>query len=253
MSRAYQSFEYGIKDAEELLAHFDAINANPPPPNAEVLKRAGLVMALTAWETYVEDRLLEEMNKKIGAVAGSYVGNFILKKLHTDLKQFHNPSSDKTKRIFQEYLGLDVTEGWSWANYEPEKARSTLNSWIGKRGDAVHRSKPFNNGSPVAHLIKRDELEKVIRFIKDLVKATDAYVDNNLSAGDRPQRVNYRHSATNTPHARPTVQVGWLIPIPSPSHPSLAIRPPASSICLRIAPTHGKNRPENRSHSPSRA
>ncbi len=180
MSRAYQSFEYGIKDAEELLAHFDAINTNPPPANAEVLKRAGLVMALTAWETYVEDRLLEEMNKKLGVVAGSYVGDFVLKKLHTDLKQFHNPSSDKTKRIFQEYLGLDVTEGWTWANFEPEKAKSTLNSWIGKRGDAVHRSKPINNGAPVAHLIKRDELEKVIRFVKELVKATDTYVDANL-------------------------------------------------------------------------
>ena len=98
--------------------------------------------------------------------------------LHRPVKQFHNPTSDKTKRIFQEYLGLDVTEGWSWANFEPEKAKTTLNSWIGKRGDAVHRSKPINNGSPVAHLIKRDELEKVIRFIKDLVKATDAYVDS---------------------------------------------------------------------------
>ena len=51
MSRAYQSFEHGIKDAEELLAHFDDLNTNPPPQNAEVLKRAGLVMALTAWET----------------------------------------------------------------------------------------------------------------------------------------------------------------------------------------------------------
>ncbi|MDH2244237.1 HEPN domain-containing protein, partial [Pseudomonas sp. GD03909] len=120
------------------------------------------------------------MNKKLGVVAGSYIGNFVLNKLHTDLKQFHNPSSDKTKRIFQEYLGLDVTKGWYWANYEPEKARSTLNGWIGKRGDAVHRSKPINNGSPVAHLIKRDELEKVIRFIKELVKATDAYVDENV-------------------------------------------------------------------------
>ena len=98
MSRAYQSFEFGIKDAEELLAHFDAINANPPPANAEVLKRAGLVMALTAWETYVEDRLLEEMNKKLGIVSGSYIGNFVLKRLQTDLKQFHNPNSDKTKR-----------------------------------------------------------------------------------------------------------------------------------------------------------
>lgn len=180
MSRAYQSFEYGIKDAEELLAHFDVINTNPPPSNAEVLKRAGLVMALTAWETYVEDRLQEEMDKKLGAVAGSYVGDFVMKKLRTDLKQFHNPSSDKTKRIFQEYLDLDVTEGWSWANYEPEKARSTLNTWISKRGDAVHRSKPVNNGVPVAHLIKRDELEKVIRFVKDIVKATDSYIDRSL-------------------------------------------------------------------------
>ena len=132
MSRAYQSFEYGIKDAEELLAHFDALNANPPPANAEVLKRAGLVMALTAWETYVEDRLLEEMNKKLGVVAGSYVGDFVLKKLHTDLKQFHNPSSDKTKRIFQEYLGLDVTEGWSWAGCSGDNGGGSAAGDVGR-------------------------------------------------------------------------------------------------------------------------
>jgi hypothetical protein len=180
MSRAFQSFDFGIKDAEELLAHFDAVDSNPPPPNAEVLKRAGLVMALTAWETYVEDRLLEEMNKKLGVVAGSYVGNFVLKKLHQDLKQVHNPSSEKTKRIFIEYLGLDVTEGWSWANYDMEKAKTTLNGWIAKRGDAVHRSKTVSGGSPVAHLIRREELEKVIRFIRELVKATDLFIEKNV-------------------------------------------------------------------------
>lgn len=178
MSRAFHSFEYGIKDAEELLTHFDAMNTNPPPANAEVLKRAGLVMALTAWETYVEDRLQESMGKKLGAVSGSYVGNFVLKKLHHDLKQFHNPNADKTKRIFQEYLDIDVTEGWAWANHDCAKATTTLNYWISKRGDAVHRSKPpATAGAPVAHLIKRDELDKVIRFIKDLVKATEAYVE----------------------------------------------------------------------------
>ena len=94
MSRALQSFDFGIKDADELLAHFDAVNVKPPPANAEVLKRAGLVMALTAWETYVEDRLLEEMNKKLAVVAGSYVGEFVSKKLQNDLRQFHNPNSD---------------------------------------------------------------------------------------------------------------------------------------------------------------
>lgn len=177
MSRAMQSFEYGIKDAEELLAHFDNANDHPPPANAEVLKRAGLVMALTAWETYVEDRLEEEMNQRLGVVAGSYVGDFVLKKLAADLKQFHNPTAEKTKRIFLEYLGLDVTDGWCWANHEPEKVKATLNGWISKRGDAVHRSRPVSNGTPVAHLVKRDELEKVIRFLKELVKATDLYIE----------------------------------------------------------------------------
>jgi hypothetical protein len=141
VSKAFQGFEYAIRDADELLGHFDAVNRKPPPDSAEVLKRAGLVMALTAWETYVEDLLLEIMQRKLGAVTGSYVGDFVMKKLHQDLKQFHNPSSDKTKRIFVEYVGLDVTLGWTWANYDPEKARSALNSWIAKRGDAVHRSR----------------------------------------------------------------------------------------------------------------
>ena len=180
MSLAKASFEHGIKDAEELLAHFDAINSNPPPANAEVLKRAGLVMALTAWETYVEDRVTEGVQKRLAAVAGSYVGNFILKKLQLELRQFHNPNSDKTKRLFVDYLDIDVTQGWSWANHEPEKAKAALNRWISKRGDAVHRSKPLNQGLHTAHLIKRDELEKVIRFIKDLVKTTEAHLDCNL-------------------------------------------------------------------------
>ncbi|MFM4819799.1 HEPN domain-containing protein [Aeromonas hydrophila] len=163
-----------------MLAHFDGINANPPPPSSEVLKRAGLVMALTAWETYVEDRLVEEMHKKLAIVQGSYLGDFILKKLHADLKSFHNPTSDKTKKIFMDYLGFDVTEGWRWSNYEPDKARSTLNQWIKKRGEAAHRSKPISTGVLAPHLIKRDELEKVIRFIRDLVKSTDCYINEKI-------------------------------------------------------------------------
>lgn len=103
-------------------------------------------MALTAWETYVEDRITEAMDKRLAAVAGSYVGEFIQKKLQQELKQFHNPTSDKTKRLFIDYLGIDITQGWNWANNDPEKAKKSLNEWISKRGDAVHRSKPITNG-----------------------------------------------------------------------------------------------------------
>jgi hypothetical protein len=181
MSRALTDFESGIKDAEELLTHFDSLNQRALSSNVEVLKRAALVMAFTAWETYVEDRLVEEVKAKLGFVAGSALGNFVLNKLERDLKTFHNPDSEKTKRIFMDYLGLDVTEGWHWQHYDPKRAATSLNGGIAKRGEAVHRSRPANNGVPQAHLIKRDELEKTIRFIRDLVKATDVFLAETRS------------------------------------------------------------------------
>ena len=173
MSRAKTTFESSIKDAEDLLAHFDAINKNPPPENAEVLKRAGLIMALTAWETYVEDRLVEAMQLRLRAVDGSYVGKFVLSRLEEELKRFHNPNSDKTKRLFHDYLGVDVTATWTWQHFDTTKVKKTLDDLIVKRGDAVHRSKPAHSGTPAAHLVKRDDLEKAVRFLKALVDATE--------------------------------------------------------------------------------
>ena len=131
-------------------------------------------MALTAWETYVEDRVREEVARRLRVVNGSYVGKFVAMRLEDELKRFHNPASDKTKRLFLDFLEVDVTTGWEWANYDSAKARKTLDELISKRGDAVHRSKPLSVGaSPAPHLIKRDDLEKAIRFLKCLVEATD--------------------------------------------------------------------------------
>jgi len=173
MSKAKSTFETSIKDAEELLAHFDGL-PKPPPQSADVLKRAGLVMALTAWETYVEDLAMEDVTARLRVVDGSYVGKFVLKRLDDELKRFHNPTSDKVKRLFVDFLEVDVTAHWEWSNYDCAKAKKTLDELISKRGDAVHRSKPAAAGaSPVPHLVKREDLDKAIRFLKALVEATD--------------------------------------------------------------------------------
>lgn len=172
MSRAKTTFEGSIEDATLLLQHFDNIHKQSPE-NAEVLKRAGLVMALTAWETYVEDRILEAVESRLKVVNGSSIGNFVLKKLEEELRRFHNPTSEKTKRIFLDYLEIDVTASWKWQNFTPELSRKTLDELISKRGDAVHRSKPSNGGTTSPHLVKREDLEKVIRFLKNLVDVTD--------------------------------------------------------------------------------
>ena len=70
--------------------------------------------------------------------------------------------------LFKAYFDVDVTEGWKWDNYYPPQAKKVLNEFISKRGDAAHQANTSNSQS---HLIKRDELEKAIRFLKGLVRA----------------------------------------------------------------------------------
>jgi hypothetical protein len=174
MSKAKIAFENSITDAVALLAHFDAM-PKPPGDSAEVLKRAGLVMAMTAWETYVEDRIREEVGNRLRVIDGSHVGKFVLKRLEDELKRFHSPTSEKTKTLFFDYLEIDVTSQWQWQHYDCVRARKTLDDLIMKRGDAVHRSRQQPpTGAPAPHLVKREDLERSIRFLKSLVDATDS-------------------------------------------------------------------------------
>ena len=172
MSKAASTFATAIEDSESLLKLFDQMHKNNAA-SAEVLKRAGLVMAVTAWETYVEDRLKEAVETRLKVLSGSPVGKFVSGKLAEELKRLHNPTANKTKRLFLDYLDIDVTAGWNWANSEPDSAKKALDSLLTKRGDAVHRAKPQNGGSPAPHLVKRDDLEKAIRLIKNLVESTE--------------------------------------------------------------------------------
>ena len=180
-SRAFQTFEHAIQDADDLLKHFDALNKQPPPPEIEVLKRASLVMALAALETYVEDKIVEAADAVSGLGSEeNHLVKFYKSSLESDLKFFHTPSTDRVKAIFVKYLNIDVTEGLTWNNYDPTKARSELNKIAKKRGDVAHRSWRPVAGHPTPHAVTREDLRKSIRFIKDLVKATDAFISEQL-------------------------------------------------------------------------
>ena len=178
-SNALQTFEHAIQDADDLLNHFDALNTNPPPPEIEVLKRASLVMALAALETYFEDRLVEEVELIAeGAGAQPHLADFFMDSLVGDLKVFHTPSTDRVRPIYKKYLGVDITECWSWNNCEPVMARKELNRLAKKRGDIAHRSKrpQLGEGPPKPHAVTRDDLRKHLFFIKQIAQSTDVYL-----------------------------------------------------------------------------
>lgn len=171
-SRASRTFDHAIQDAVDLVNHFDKLNTQPPPPENEVLKRASLVMALAALETYFEDRLVEAVDALCGG--DSAQTRFMRDSLVNDLKYFHTPSADRVRPLFQKYLGLDITDSWKWNMMEPSGARNELNKLAKKRGDIAHRSGRPATGVPAKHAVSRDDLRRHIHFIRKLVVATDA-------------------------------------------------------------------------------
>ena len=172
-SKAQETFNQSIQDAENLLAHFNKLNTQPPPAENEVLKRAGLIMAMTAWETYVEDRVLEAALHRLAALTDSSIGNFVQSKLDEEIKRLHNPTSDKSIQLFRDFAGVDLTEHWEWNNYPAKLVRERLNQYMKLRGDVVHRSRAVQAGQNPAHPVRKEDLERVISFLKDLVKATE--------------------------------------------------------------------------------
>ena len=88
-------------------------------------------------------------------------------------KRFFNPNSDRTKRLFSDYFETDITQGWKWENYDVPQAKKALDALIDKRGDAAHKANTTTKKNGAPHLVKRDELEKAIRFLKGLVAATE--------------------------------------------------------------------------------
>ncbi|MBN8514518.1 HEPN domain-containing protein [Accumulibacter sp.] len=180
MSTAHDTFKHSIRDATDLLEHFDRVNVQPPPENAEVLKRASLVMALAALETYIEDRITEAAVVTAQGAKESLLGRFYADSLANDLRYFHAPSTDKVRNLFKRYLYIDVTQGWRWNNYEPARAKGELDRLVSKRGDIAHRSLPPKGPIASPHIVTRDAMRKHVQFVCDLAQATDKYLEDNL-------------------------------------------------------------------------
>lgn len=110
MSKAEVAFVESIRDAENLLTHFNSLNTKPPPPEIEVLKRAGLIMTMTAWETYVEDRVAEALRVRLAPLSGSSIAALIETKLAEEIKRLHNPASQQTIQLFRDYVDVDLSQ-----------------------------------------------------------------------------------------------------------------------------------------------
>lgn len=163
-------FATAIADAERLLELFDKLS-KPEQQANEVLKRAALVMTLTAWETFIESWLKTQMYQKLTALKGSFAGDYIQKKFNDAINRLHNPDATKVRQLSLEFLQFDVTDPWQWNNFDKQMVCTQLNKYLALRGDVVHQGRSSHDPKN-PHLVKRDELDKAIRFFRQLVEVT---------------------------------------------------------------------------------
>jgi hypothetical protein len=116
---------------------------------------------------------MEAAQHRLAALADSSIGNFVQLKLDEEIKRLHNPTSDKSIQLFRDFAGVDLTDHWEWNNYPSKLVRERLNQYMKLRGDVVHRSRTVQAGQNQAHPVRKEDLERVISFLKDLVKATE--------------------------------------------------------------------------------
>lgn len=171
MTKAAEAFYLSIKDAEQILQFADKYKgdkATGAPVDMEALKRAGLILAMAAWETYVENCVREKVASMLAVLSGSTVASIVTEQMEIDLRKLNTPDTSRTRTIFKDYVRKDVTEAW-------KTTQTDLDAWVKLRGEAAHLAprKTDEKGSPVAHLLGIEKLSKVVSGLKKLVGATE--------------------------------------------------------------------------------
>jgi hypothetical protein len=169
-TKAAEEFDKSIRDADIILEIFDEISrpgGSFSPDKSDVLKRAGLIVAMAAWETYVKECVAEKVDEIASELSKWYspAADTLKERLGKELKHFSNPNTERTCKLFEEFAGKKVTLQW-------KMTQTDLDAWIVLRGIAAHVAP--KRGNPHPHLLDKKKLRRIIDGLKKLVDATEA-------------------------------------------------------------------------------
>jgi len=124
----------------------------------DALHRAGVVMTVAAWESYIEKVVMEGVDaigRQAGLVAAApppvaaapplwarHVFGLRHAELATSIKRFNTPNATNVRNLFLEALEFDPWPCWTWhvgpRQWNAEEMRRRLNSWLDVRHSVAH-------------------------------------------------------------------------------------------------------------------
>jgi hypothetical protein len=209
-TRARIDFSMARYDAVTLLRIHDretGRKSGRPKPELEALKRSALILSVTAWESFVEDTVTEQLDKLLkrtnDPVAISHVFNHIAdewlnrtgngarrapdlikwtadhwkdlirESLRKSLVSFNTPGSEQVAKLFKKYLDKDVSKTWAWHGVTSAAAREQLDQLIKLRGEVVHKGRKLHPFSEPHAIVRRSQVIQALNLIYNLVFATE--------------------------------------------------------------------------------
>lgn len=204
MRAAFINCGFDLRGVSTLLDLYDDMTrevSGTRDPNLEVLKRAGIILTVTAWETLIENVLTSKFEERLahaqtpddirGAFnfvaqawldstkprppalaewAGTGWKALVLDRFRRDISELNTPSSMNIRRLFKRYLDMDITSNWKWRRVSPSRACQKLDQLIELRGDLVHRGKEYLFENKAKAL--RRQLVEAIDLVKRLANCT---------------------------------------------------------------------------------
>jgi hypothetical protein len=208
-------FEFALNDVRVLLKMHDnqtQRKRGKPDASLEVLKRSGLILTVTAWESFIEDTLVEqvatrlkkistpqELNSVFNTVAEAWLNpqvnkgkpkppdlikwtgegwkKMIMDRIQEEASVLNTPNSKNVEKLLKKYLNLQVRDTWKWRGMTFEAVRRRLDALIVLRGNIAHRSKTVLTWMPrfpsESFIVRRKQLVNAISLIENLVQCTE--------------------------------------------------------------------------------
>lgn len=161
-----------LRDAEELEDAHAALRTGAPGRQYGLasVNRAAVVMAISAWEAFVEELVRESLEALRPGGPAMGVWPAWNASVRGELGRFNNPNPENVRTLFSNALGLlDIRQGWTWFNCTWEQAVARLAQAIQLRHQIAHGVNP----RPVIHNHFSSRLPE---FFRRLAQCTDTTV-----------------------------------------------------------------------------
>ena len=138
------------------------------------LNRAAVILAVSAWEAYLESLVREGVTLLRPAAPLLGVWPPWSASIGGSLGRFNTPNAENTKRLFLDSFGLqDIITSWRWQRCSPIHSRAILNEALQIRHQIAHGVNP----RPTVHNTYAHWLPG---FLRRLGRCTDAALQQHF-------------------------------------------------------------------------